>query len=150
MSDRSYKGYYETTYQTSIEKAILAEDIEFSSISNVKGKFFLPVMTPELDLTEAKVQMNGTRETSNFIYLNIPAYLLFQFMIPSIESVSGNLSIKNTNLEVVDEINNLTLTFKSNKFTIPKGTTFLVEFLGGNFTIDKTCIIGLLTTDLKL
>ena len=42
----------------------------------------------------------------------------------------------------------MTLMFGATEFKIPKGTVFLVGFLGGEFTIEKTCIVGLLTTEL--
>ena len=33
--------------------------------------------------------------------------------------------------------------FSSNKFTIPKGTEFLVEFVGGDLKMSKICIVGI-------
>ena len=128
MSNNNFSSYYEQDSQTSIEKAILAESINFNTIDNIQGKFFLPVMTPSLDITQAaKTQTNGRLNTANYIYLNIPGYILLQFMKPTL-SEEGFL--------------------KCQSGFIPKNTVFLVEFLGGRFSIDKTCIVGILTKDL--
>ncbi len=145
--DASYSSYYEQNNQCGIEKAILAEDVKFTTIDNVQGKFFLPVMTPTADVSaKAKVSTNGARTTANYVTLNIPGYMLFQFMVPSVSQIQT----KKTKDQVIGTKNSykLTLLFGKDSFTIPKGTVFLVEFIGGDFTIDKTCIVGLLTTSM--
>lgn len=142
----SISSYYEQDNHCGIEKAILAEEVKFSTIDNVQGKFFLPIMTPTNDITSnAKTSTNGARNTSNYITLNIPGYMLFQFMIPTI---SGLITEKTGEVVKGKNGSKLTLLFNSQEFKIPKGTVFLVEFLGGDFTINKTCIVGLLTTKL--
>ena len=39
MSKNNTANYYEQDFQTSIEKAILAEDLYFTTIDNIQGKF---------------------------------------------------------------------------------------------------------------
>lgn len=132
-SSNNYANYYESDYQTSIEKAILAEDVVFSTIDNVQGKFYLPVMMPNSDTSKPTVKSNAARTTSNYITLNIPAYLLLPYMMTNIT-------------EYRTKPKTYMFTMYSNSFTIPKGTVFLVSYLGGEFTIEKTCIVGILTT----
>ena len=145
MSKNNTVNYYEQDFQTSIEKAILAEDLYFTTIDNIQGKFYLPVMMPTSDISKPVMKSNAPQKTSNYIKLNIPGYILLQFMIGSITS----LQVDKTKLSVSGKNGSkMTLMFKTNKFKIPKGTVFLVGFLGGEFTIEKTCIVGLLTTEL--
>lgn len=143
MSKNNTANYYEQDFQTSIEKAILAEDLYFTTIDNIQGKFYLPVMMPTSDIDKPVIKSNAPQKTSNYIKLNIPGYILLQFMIGSITS----LQVDKTKLSVSGKNGSkMTLMFETNKFKIPKGTVFLVGFLGGEFTIEKTCIVGLLTT----
>lgn len=145
MSKNNIANYYEQDFQTSIEKAILAEDLYFTTIDNIQGKFYLPVMMPTSDIDKPVIKSNAPQKTSNYITLNIPGYMLFQFMIGSITS----LQVDGTTSSVSGKNGSkMALMFGTNKFKIPKGTVFLVGFLGGEFTIEKTCIVGLLTTEL--
>ena len=145
MSKNNTANYYEQDFQTSIEKAILAEDLYFTTIDNIQGKFYLPVMMPTSDIDKPVIKSNAPQKTSNFIKLNIPGYILLQFMIGSITS----LQVDGTTSSVSGKNGSkMALMFGTNKFKIPKGTVFLVGFLGGEFTIEKTCIVGLLTTEL--
>lgn len=145
MSKNNTANYYEQDFQTSIEKAILAEDLYFTTIDNIQGKFYLPVMMPTSDIDKPVIKSNAPQKTSNYITLNIPGYMLFQFMIGSITS----LQVDGTTSSVSGKNGSkMALMFGTNKFKIPKGTVFLVGFLGGEFTIEKTCIVGLLTTEL--
>ena len=145
MSKNNTANYYEQDFQTSIEKAILAEDLYFTTIDNIQGKFYLPVMMPTSDIDKPVIKSNAPQKTSNYITLNIPGYMLFQFMIGSITS----LQVDGTTSSVSGKNGSkLALMFGTDKFKIPKGTVFLVGFLGGEFTIEKTCIVGLLTTEL--
>ena len=143
MSKNNTANYYEQDFQTSIEKAILAEDLYFTTIDNIQGKFYLPVMMPTSDIDKPVIKSNAPQKTSNYITLNIPGYMLFQFMIGSITS----LQVDGTTSSVSGKNGSkMALMFGTDKFKIPKGTVFLVGFLGGEFTIEKTCIVGLLTT----
>ena len=145
MSKNNTANYYEQDFQTSIEKAILAEDLYFTTIDNIQGKFYLPVMMPTSDIDKPVIKSNAPQKTSNYITLNIPGYMLFQFMIGSITS----LQVDGTTSSVSGKNGSkMALMFGTDKFKIPKGTVFLVGFLGGEFTIEKTCIVGLLTTEL--
>ena len=143
MSKNNTANYYEQDFQTSIEKAILAEDLYFTTIDNIQGKFYLPVMMPTSDIDKPVIKSNAPQKTSNYITLNIPGYMLFQFMNGSITS----LQVDGTTSSVSGKNGSkMALMFGTDKFKIPKGTVFLVGFLGGEFTIEKTCIVGLLTT----
>ena len=102
-------------------------------------------MMPTSDIDNPVTKSNAPLKTSNYITLNIPGYMLFQFMIGSITS----LQVDGTTSSVSGKNGSkMALMFGTNKFKIPKGTVFLVGFLGGEFTIEKTCIVGLLTTEL--
>ena len=96
MSKNNTANYYEQDFQTSIEKAILAEDLYFTTIDNIQGKFYLPVMMPTSDIDKPVIKSNAPQKTSNYITLNIPGYMLFQFMIGSITS----LQVDKTKLSV--------------------------------------------------
>ena len=145
MSKNNTANYYEQDFQTSIEKAILAEDLYFTTIDNIQGKFYLPVMMPTSDIDNPVTKSNAPLKTSNYITLNIPGYMLFQFMIGSITSLQVDVTKSSVSGKNGSK---LALMFGTDKFKIPKGTVFLVGFLGGEFTIEKTCIVGLLTTEL--
>ena len=143
MSKNNTANYYEQDFQTSIEKAILAEDLYFTTIDNIQGKFYLPVMMPTSDIDNPVTKSNAPLKTSNYITLNIPGYMLFQFMMSSITTVQVDSTAQKVSGE---NGNKFVITFGDKKFKIPKGTVFLASFLGGEFTIEKTCIVGLLTT----
>jgi hypothetical protein len=68
----------------------------------------------------------------NYITLKIPAYMLLQFMNPTIEKIKFE-----------DEGKLVLATFSNTKFKIPKGTKFLVELIGGEIEADRFNIIGL-------
>ena len=143
MSKNNTANYYEQDFQTSIEKAILAEDLYFTTIDNIQGKFYLPVMMPTSNIDKPVIKSNAPQKTSNYITLNIPGYMLFQFMMSSVTTLQVNSTTEKVSGE---NGNKLVLTFGGTSFKVPKGTVFLASFLGGEFTIEKTCIVGLLTT----
>ena len=57
MSKNNTANYYEQDFQTSIEKAILAEDLYFTTIDNIQGKFYLPVMMPTSDIDKPVISL---------------------------------------------------------------------------------------------
>lgn len=126
------RNYYNSEYYPCIEKATLAQDVVFTNISPVKGKFFIKVLTPQVNTnssTENKPRSsNKDTVNDNYVELTIPTYMLFSFM---------NMSVK---YDMATKTNVITT---GGKFTIPKGTTFYVEFLGGDPLISKIIIIGL-------
>ena len=67
MSKNNTANYYEQDFQTSIEKAILAEDLYFSTIDNIQGKFYLPVMMPTSEIDKPVTKTNAPQKTSNYI-----------------------------------------------------------------------------------
>lgn len=130
---QSLINFYEHNEFKAIERAILEEDIIFTSLDNLVGKFYIPSMMPSVDISEGvKLQTNGKYQTSNYVCLTIPAYIVMQFILPSL-----------TNINTTDTTINLEFS-KNTEYTIPKGTEFLIEFIGGFMAIDKTCIVGVL------
>lgn len=119
-------NYYEQSDFNSIEKAVLAEDLEFDSLSkDITGKFFINAMTPSLSTDEAVDRREGKYYTSNYIKLNIPKYMLYNFIDAHINS-EGLLQVSS-----------------QPPFIIPKDTIFFIEFLGGDLEIEKMNIIGI-------
>lgn len=147
MNEMNYYEQASDNIQT-IEKAILAENLTFSNLEAVEGKFFIPSTTPGVD-TENIVNKKTTKYTqSNYVELTIPPHILLMFMKPRLVSIKDlKHSPKKCGDESIELNHTLTginyiLGFSSNKFTIPKGTEFLIEFLGGHMEIDHISIVG--------
>ena len=143
-------NYYEQANNSiqTIEKAVLAENITFSDIEAVMGKFFIPSITPSIETQNVTNKKTTKYTQSNYVELAIPPHILLMFMNPKIVPVKD---IKHNPVVYSDECNeikhsitdvNYILGFTSNKFTIPKGTEFLIEFLGGRIEIDYIAILG--------
>lgn len=128
-------SFYDKSYVTSIEQAVLAEDVKFSSVQNIEGKFFIKVLTPMVDSTKLTTRSKAGITSSNYITLTIPAYMLLHFMNLQVSTVKDGDSTKN--------VLSWNKPNKSNQFVIPKGTIFFVEFLGGLVDADKTYIVGI-------
>ena len=143
MSEQRDKieNYYEQqTYQT-IEKAILAESVTTNGFKDVKGKFFLKVMTPSVETDAANVKIENGVQSSNYVELTIPGYLLLSFGTPKIEEIIHEPNDGEYDHKGVSG-NRCVLTFSSSGITIPKDSEFLVEFMGGNLEIDSACVIA--------
>ena len=142
-------GYYDSQSIQSIEKAILAESVSFSTIEPIMGKFFIPATTPSLDTEEAKTKKSRGYTQTNYVDIVIPPHMLLMFMNPVIIPLNKiKHNPEKCSEEAEKQIHEYTnceyiMGFKSNKFTIPKGTEFLVEFLGGVLELDKIAIIGI-------
>ena len=139
-TDKMESYYEQSTYQT-IEKAELAETVTSDGFKEVKGKFFLKVMTPSLDTNEVETKVENGIQSSNYAELMIPPHLLFAFAKPQFEEM-----VHTPNDGEYDHNgasgNKIVMTFASAGITIPKGSVFLVEFLGGNLEIGAACVIG--------
>ena len=142
------KGIENDNIQT-IEKAILAENLTFSTLEAVEGKFFIPSTTPSMDSDNATAKKSNKYTQSNYIELVIPPHLLLMFMKPQlvpVQNIKHNPSKCTTDSSILNHkilgINYI-LGFSTNTFTIPKGTEFLIDFLGGDMEIDKISIIGI-------
>lgn len=123
------RNYYNSEFYPCIEKAILAEDLTFKTIDSIVGKFYIKVLTPEVDTKSSVTTItprvsSNTLKNVNYVELKIPQYMLFNFMNPKVDS-KGLLYLD------------------KKEFKIPKGTEFYVEFLGGDPLISKIIIIGL-------
>jgi len=164
-------NYYDKIYEStaySIEQATLAEDLKFSELKPLDGKFYLKVLTPLVKSNEVSVQQKARLTSTNYITLTIPTYLLFQFMnveaktikIPTRINTETGYPSKYQSYDVLccakgTESTETTTTKKTNTkkntktasttgaYTIPKGTIFFVEFLGGQAEADKAFIIGI-------
>lgn len=128
-------SFYDKNYVTSIEQAVLAEDVKFSTVANIEGKFFIKVLTPMVDSTKLTTRTKAGITSSNYITLTIPAYMLLQFMNLEVTTIKVGTTSKN--------VLSWEKPTKSNQFIIPKGTIFFVEFLGGLVDADKCYIVGI-------
>ena len=147
--------YYENDDIPTIEKAILAETLKFSTLEPIEGKFFIPATTPSIDTEELTTKKNAKYTESNYVELVIPPHLLLMFMKPQIVPVTDFIDkLKHTPEKCEEECEELghkitdnkikyVLGFESVSFSIPKGTEFLIEFLGGHMEIDHMAIIGI-------
>ena len=127
-------AFYSNGYVTSIEQAILAEDLYFNSVQNVEGKFFIKVLTPMVDSSKLESRNKGGITSANYITLTIPAYLLLHFM--NIEPITVTEGKQTKHVLGYNYSNN-------SQFKIPQGTIFFVEFLGGLVDADKGYIVGI-------
>lgn len=140
---------YEDNDIKTLEKAILAENVTFTGLEPIKAKFFVPSTTPGVETVDAKTKNAGKYSQSNYIDLVISPQILLMFMNPKfvpIESIKHNPSKCNaegcTTLNHTSSNCKYILGFTANKFIIPKGTEFLIGYLGGLVEIDKIAIIG--------
>jgi len=164
-------NYYDKIYDStaySIEQATLAEDLKFSELKPLDGKFYLKVLTPLVKSNEVSVQQKARLTSTNYITLTIPTYLLFQFMNVSVKTIKiptkfntetgyptayqsyhvlccpvGTESTTTATKKTTTKKKNQKATKPTGAYTIPKGTIFFVEFLGGQAEADKAFIIGI-------
>jgi hypothetical protein len=138
MSTKNNNPYEQHIFGT-LERAILAEDVIFTKIKNVEGKFYVKVMTPTVDTTTVTLRSVKGITAKNYLPLIIPAYLLYSFMKPTIETVTFTQGTGTS----AKQVKKILYTLKQTTFTIPKGTKFLVEILGGDVEADMFHIVGL-------
>ena len=127
MSNNYYDKIMDST-------AYSIEQVKFSSIKNVEGKFFIKLLTPTASSSKAETKSKAGIKSANYITLTIPAYMLYQFIETEIKTVQDTTG-KNCKALVLKST-------QSVPFKIPKGTIFFVEFLGGEAEADKTYIVG--------
>lgn len=155
-------NYYEQEDVQTIEKAVLAEALKFNRLEAVEGKFFIPSTTPSIDTEEMSSKKTSKYTESNFVELVIPPHLLLMFMKPQIVSLEDIVKQLNHDPNTCgNDCNELKhkmignkikciLGFEQDTWVVPKGTEFLIEFLGGHMEIDHIALIGIysLTTNL--
>ena len=148
MNEMNYYENANDNIQT-IEKAVLAENLTFSALEAVEGKFFIPSTTPSIETENATTKKTNKYTQSNYVELVIPPHILLMFMNPKLVPITN---IKHNPSQCTPESSTLNHTitgvnyilgFATNKFTIPKGTEFLIEFLGGHMEIDHISIVGI-------
>lgn len=167
-------NFYEKVYDneaSSIEQAILAEEVRFSGITTaVPGKFYIRILTPTVASSEVSVKNKAGLTSSNYITLSIPPYMLLQFMnitvtrikIPTkmnpdtgvptkyeyfnvLTTTSASTDTTSSKTKKTTSKKTTTEDTSSGSYVIPKGTVFFVEFLGGQAEADKANIIGIST-----
>lgn len=145
MNRGSYYGNENGTLY-SIEKITLAEDLTFYDFKDVKGKFFIEVLNPGINVKteEAKTINRGKYKQSNFVELDISPYILVNCINAKIRTLyidgSGYLNINNGR-----PIRLFSMEFKkadSIGYKIPKGTQFLCEFISGSTSIEDYRVLG--------
>ena len=140
-------NYYDKIYDStaySIEQATLAEDLKFSELKPLDGKFYLKVLTPLVSSNEVSVKQKSRLTSANYITLTIPTYLLIQFMNVETKTIKIPTKIDTeTGYPTKYENHSVLCTKTSANYVIPKGTIFFVEFLGGQAEADKAFIIGI-------
>ena len=149
MKSENNVGFYEQQRYTTLEYASLAEDLEFSTIEDTMGKFFVKVMTPSVETEEIEVKKVDGIESQNFVELIIPAYMLLSFV--------GKIRIQQLRIKHVPDkcpncpvvlkhkiLNTFKYQFfvKKAKYVIPKGTVFLITFIGGELKLNNIVIVG--------
>lgn len=134
--------YYEQNNDNikTIEKAVLAKDVSFSSIAPVEGNFFIPAIMPGMETDQIVEETNSNYTKTNYVPLVIPPQFLLLFMNLRLVPIS---SIEDSNDDSHSCSTGYFLGTNSRSFKIPKGTEFLIEFLGGNMELDKISIVGI-------
>lgn len=136
------ENYYEQETIGTIEKAELAEDVVAEGFTEVKGKFFIKVMTPSVDTSEPSKSVENGIESSNYVELLIPPYMLLAFANVQFDTIDHTPNDGEYDHKAASG-NGVFLTAGSKEIRIPKGTVFLAEFLGGNLEIGAACIVGI-------
>lgn len=138
-------NFYEKKEINSIETVVLAEDLKFSSIAPIKGKFYLNVMEPTVDKSATSKRLKPQPSSSghignlnmrnytntNYIELEIPSFILQAYIKAKPVQVNGMW----------------VMGLPGSSFTIPKDTQMLVEYLGGETKTSKIKIIGIHDTE---
>lgn len=137
------ENYYEQSTVSTVEKIILAENVSIKALDKaIKAKFYMPVVQP----TEKRYEANGKvvkastkvvngSLTSNYIELLIPPHVFLSYMKPVIKQAT------------IAKLGKVNLICVASPGTIPAGTEFIVEYLGGEKKLDKITIIGIIPVD---
>lgn len=136
-------SFYEQDSFPTIEQAILAEDITFSEIENIEAKFYIRVMTPTLETFEPSKRSQGGLTKSNYVNLVIPGFMLLQYIDLKEEKCFVKIEGVKYYIEGEETGNKLIFTATKEEHTIPKGTIFFIEFLGGDMEVEKAYIVGM-------
>ena len=140
----NYTGYYDQSSFSTIEQITLAEDVKFRDFNDIDGKFFYKMITPKVDDKNDKPADTTHNNSTNYITLTIPSHLLLSAVKPKtitcgVDPDTGCLKpgLRGYNLLYSKEL-------ESGKYTIKKGTTFLVEMLGGEMQTKSARIIAII------
>lgn len=131
---------YEQNSVNTIEKVVLAEAVKFSLPSkHILGKFNIPLMMPNAKSGSALSNPNGRYKSSNYVQLYIPKHLLWSFIKPTFITIPTSDSDSTVKTKKLPPLKALSIPEST---TIPKGTIFLAEYLGGKKDITMLRIIG--------
>ena len=167
----TYENYYENP-QVILEKVVLAKKIVVPNgytPAPLKGKFFIDVLTPVIDMGKGKpreivvpgaplqAMVNSnfegykptvrTHKIRNYIELDIPTYMQFEWCYHQkfITDIYGSITTHSVEhihgSELHPHTEKVRVDFKG--FKIPKGTTFLVAGINGSTKFEDLRIIGL-------
>ena len=141
-SKESSGNFYENGNYSAAEKATLAETVTVNGLKPVKAKFFVKVMTPAMETEDPEVKYENGVQNSNYLEMFIPAHLLLSFADLTLESMvhmpdDGEYDHNG------DSGNKIFITSGSSSITIPKGTEFLIQFVGGSINSGAAAIIGI-------
>lgn len=126
-------NFYEADSFPAMEQVELAEDIIFETPTDIEGKFYMKLMTPSANTDKIIERNENGIEKANYILLTIPAYLVLSFMMPYAKMMPHSYGY--------------TLVYTRDQFTIPKGTKFLVSFVGGVLRLERLSIVGIYFED---
>lgn len=128
-------NFYEADSFPAMEQVELAEDIIFETPTDIEGKFYMKLMTPSANTDKIIERNENGIEKANYILLTIPAYLVLSFMMPYAKMMPHSYGA------------HYTLVYTRDQFTIPKGTKFLVSFVGGVLRLERLSIVGIYFED---
>lgn len=149
VNTNSKSNFYEQTSFPTAEIAVLGEEIiikdpeaVLTSVENVKGKFFVNIMTPTIKKEEPKISIINGMKSANYIELIIPTYIIFNFCNPAIQKLyireDGMVNTKRGKKKIFAFIAN-----NEEEIKIPQYTKFIIEFQGGAATVENCRIVGL-------
>jgi hypothetical protein len=146
----NYTGYYEQSSFGTLEIVTLAEDLKFSTFEDIEGKFYFKMITPKVDTSKTSkpkdsLSRNGQYNTSNFVKLNIPSNVLMGAIKPKMINcgIDPDTGCLKPGLRGYKLLYTKDLDSKTGKYVIKKGTSFLVEMVGGDMDIDSARIISI-------
>lgn len=153
----TFDNYYED-FKISMERVILAEDIQISGEPKpVTGKFFFPALTPSAgggspsNNTKIAPSTNniegssltvGQYSSSNYITLEIPIYMQLDFGF-STKFITDSYYLDEPKRHYYPNHHHEVKEVKFRPFKIPKGTEFIVGGLIGSTKFEHLKIIGI-------
>jgi hypothetical protein len=174
-----YDNFYDNNNIVA-ERVVLSSDIDINvnELQPIKANFYIPILTPTLNLEDGEYNKNITQINknnihgaslntknyieSNYIELEIPVYILEQFVNiysnPNVQftkirelltpvSDNYNAEIKDI-ITVLSNIHDYLKEYEEDNsiITISKGTEFIITGIGTSIEYEKIKIIGIYTS----